>query len=309
MRRDRSDVPKTRGLALNIREQIDSGILVCPKTKKKLIYDGRTHLVTEDRKQRYEIYNGNIPVLLDDPESMGKYRYESEEMNKRYSAESIEGSQSFRSRMMAKLRKDYRSKGCRDAFNDLFENITEESICLSIGGGPTRAHLKLINLNIGPFPNVDVISDAHSLPYADNSVDIIHSEAVVEHLYDPAKAASEMFRVLKPSGKCYVCTPFMQAFHGFPHHYQNYTIVGHRKLFHSAGFEVVSYGTCVGPVFTITNLIHVFIREYFPQPINYPSRVMWVLLSSLIKPLDRVLNKKHNSHILASTTYLALKKT
>ena len=109
---------------------------------------------------------------------------------------------------------------------------------------------------------MDVVADAHCLPYADESVDAIHSEAVFEHLYNPVKAAKEIYRVLKPGKKAYICTPFLQAYHGYPHHYQNYTITGHKLLFESVGFRIVEAGTCVGPVHTILHLVAVFLNEY-----------------------------------------------
>jgi len=49
--------------------------------------------------------------------------------------------------------------------------------------------------------------DIFKLPFADNSVDIIISSEVVEHLPDPVPAIREMARVLKPGGYAMVTTP------------------------------------------------------------------------------------------------------
>jgi len=78
-------------------------------------------------------------------------------------------------------------------------------------------------------------------------VDAVHCEAVFEHLHSPAVAARELARVLKPGARAFVCTPFLQAFHGYPSHFQNFTIYGHRKLFEDAGLEIVESGVCNGP--------------------------------------------------------------
>jgi SAM-dependent methyltransferase len=135
-------------------------------------------------------------------------------------------------RLKRRLSSDYRSKSSIKAFNDIFinNNIREDVIFLSIGGGPTRPCPKMINLNIGPFQNVDIVGDAHQLPYADNSVDAIYCEAVIEHLYNPVKAVNEMYRILKKDGGVFVVTPFLQPYHGYPSHYQNYTLTGHEYL-------------------------------------------------------------------------------
>ena len=49
--------------------------------------------------------------------------------------------------------------------------------------------------------------DIFNLPFADNSMDIIISSEVVEHLPDPKPAILEMARVLKPGGYAMVTTP------------------------------------------------------------------------------------------------------
>ena len=49
--------------------------------------------------------------------------------------------------------------------------------------------------------------DIFKLPFADNSIDILISSEVVEHLPDPVPALAEMQRVLKPGGYAMVTTP------------------------------------------------------------------------------------------------------
>ncbi len=46
----------------------------------------------------------------------------------------------------------------------------------------------------------DVLADAHALPFADGVFDAVLSFAVLEHLYHPYVAVSEVCRVLKPGG-------------------------------------------------------------------------------------------------------------
>ncbi|OGV68942.1 MAG: hypothetical protein A2283_16865 [Lentisphaerae bacterium RIFOXYA12_FULL_48_11] len=165
-----------------------------------------------------------------------------------------------------------------------------------------------MNVNIGPFPNVDIIADAHCLPYANNSVDAIYCEAVFEHLHTPVLAAQEICRVLKKGRKAYICTPFLQAYHGYPCHYQNFTLTGHINLFEKAGLKIVSSGTCVGPTYVLRNMIAVFIANYTPFPIRTILRILWAGVSMAIAPLDILLRNKNNSHIMASTTYLLAEK-
>jgi SAM-dependent methyltransferase len=161
---------------------------------------------------------------------------------------------------------------------------------------------------VAPFQNVEVVADAHQLPYADNCVDAIFCEAVIEHLRQPTLAAEEMFRVLKPGGEAFIATPFLQAYHGYPHHYQNFTLTGHEQLFATQGFTIHESGCCVGPVYTMFNLTSKFLRYFLPTVIAVPLLVVWNLLSLFLRPLDKILNEHPNAHMLASTTYLVAKK-
>lgn len=284
---------------MDIRLQIERGILVCPLTHRKLRQVDEA-LVSPDSGTRYPIHSG-VPVLLAKPGAMAEYARSSQQMSAQYSQEYLNRKNSWLWRLRTR---DYRTKESIDALTGLFSDLPSDAVSLSIGGGPARAHPALTNLNIAPFPNVDLVGDAHALPYATASVDRIYCEAVLEHLHSPIEAVQEMARVLKPGGKAYVCTPFLQQYHGYPHHYQNFTLTGHVHLFRSQGFEIIEAGTCVGPVFTLRTLIGEFIREYFAFPFNKLFGIGWAAFSLAIGPLDKLIARSKRSHMLASTTYL-----
>src|SRR5215472_6248 len=159
---------------------------------------------------------------------------------------------------------DLRTEDCRAAGDRVLALCDGGACVLGLGVGPIRVHPNIINLNISPFANVDIVGDAHRLPIASSSIDAVHCEAVFEHLQDPVDAASEMYRIMKPGAIAYVCTPFMQAFHGAPSHFQNFTLAGHKRLFERAGFDVLEYGTCVGPARALADIVEVFFVQYTP---------------------------------------------
>ena len=153
---------------------------------------------------------------------------------------------------------------------------------LSLGGGPLRVHPKITTLNIEPFENVDIVGDAHDLPIPSDSVDAVHCEAVFEHLDNAPKAASEMFRVMKPGALAFVCTPFMQPFHGYPSHHQNFTVIGHAGLFQRAGFEVIEKGPATGPAWALSGVVATFLATYPPKPLRWPLRAAWRVFADLV---------------------------
>jgi SAM-dependent methyltransferase len=180
---------------------------------------------------------------------------------------------------------------------------------ISIGGGPLRAHPTFWNLNLAPFPNVDVVGDAHRLPLLSSGVGAIHCEAVLEHLEDPEVAVAEMFRVLMPGGLVFAATPFLQVFHGYPDHYRNFTLSGHRRLFVSSGFEILDSGACVGPAFALVDVASNLLREYVPTRVL--SRLSWLvtrLVGRAVVQLDRLFLRSPASHVVASTTFVLARK-
>jgi uncharacterized protein YbaR (Trm112 family) len=296
---------------LDVMKQITGGQLVCPVSHQPLRVDvagGR--VVTPDGSRSYPLHDGRVPVLLADPAALAEYVTASAKMNEEYAAaENPYRLNVLLDRIQKKLVPDYRKRSAVSAVARIFDTQPEDALCLSIGGGPGRCHPRLVNVNVGPFPNVEVVADAHQLPYADNSVDAIFCEAVIEHLSQPSRAVAEMFRVLRPGGQVFAATPFLQAYHGYPHHYQNFTLTGHQFLFTSQGFAITDAGTCVGPIYTLFNLTSKFIRYFLPTLLALPILVVWNLFSLLLRPLDLLLNEHPNSHILASETYLTARKS
>jgi SAM-dependent methyltransferase len=205
---------------------------------------------------------------------------------------------------LATPRSDMRSDGSHRAFAAVTTDLPADSLRLSIGGGPGRPHPSLTNLNIDLFANVDVVGDAYTLPYADGSVDAIHCEAVLEHLEQPAKALQEMHRVTKPGSPIYLATPFLQAYHAYPEHYQNYTLAGHNHLIEEAGFSIVASGVCVGPTYALVDLVSNYFKLCFPG--GRLGRAFWLgarMLGRIVLPLDKVLNSRDEAVILASTVF------
>ncbi len=191
------------------------------------------------------------------------------------------------------------------------ERAVGESVgaAVSIGGGPLRAHPRFLNLNLAPFPNVDLVADAHVMPFETGTIGMLYCEAVLEHLERPDSAVSEMFRVLRPGGYVFAATPFLQAYHGYPDHFQNFTLAGHAALFARSGFDVIDSGPYVGPAFMLVDLASNLAREHVPG--RLPSRVAWLgirLAGKVFVQLDRWLLRSKAAHVLASTTFVLARK-
>lgn len=63
-----------------------------------------------------------------------------------------------------------------------------------------------------PFLDEGKVCDANSIPYPDNSFDLIFSDNVFEHLEQPELVLKEAVRVLKPGGRLLFKTPNRQHY-------------------------------------------------------------------------------------------------
>ena len=117
---------------------------------------------------------------------------------------------------------------------------------LNIGGGFTRLHERLITLDIEPRDEVDISADAHRLPLADDSLEVVVSQEVFEHLSDPRAALSEAARVLRPGGHLYLQVPFVIGYHPGPTDFWRFTKEGICAMTAEVGLEVIEQDIAVG---------------------------------------------------------------
>ncbi len=141
----------------------------------------------------------------------------------------------------------------------LYHNNSPHSIILNVGGGPTRYRTNEITVNLGLFPNVDVVGDAHKLPVESESVDTVICKAVLEHVSNPEQVLKEIDRVLKPGGLVYIDVPFLFITHGYPQDFHRYTWSGTEKILPQ--YKRIMTGTSIGPFSTHLLLTNDFLLE------------------------------------------------
>lgn len=119
----------------------------------------------------------------------------------------------------------------------------------SIGKGSdalySNSDIHIISFDVYCSEVTDFIADAHSIPIKNESIDGIWIQAVLEHVLEPTKVVSEIFRVLKPDGIVYADTPFMQQVHEKAYDFTRFSESGHRWLFKD--FELIESGVVSGP--------------------------------------------------------------
>lgn len=119
--------------------------------------------------------------------------------------------------------------------------FTEKKSVLDIGGGLRvvkeknnrydasrewiRPMLEKVDYKImDPVPDYhpDIVGDIHKMPFENNSLDAVICIAVLEHVENPILAVSEMYRVLKPRGYCFIYVPFLFYYHAEKGYYGDF---------------------------------------------------------------------------------------
>ncbi len=287
---------------LPVEEQIRRGLLVCPESRQPLVMERGT-VRTVDASHSYPVHRG-VPIFLSSEQRKRFLLQHDQSMKEEYESDADADPRQRIDRLFA-LFGDQRSRLSREVWNDLLTRLSDDQLCVSIGGGPRRVHPLFVNLNIENFDNVDVVADAHRLPYADESVRAVQWEAVLEHLSDPDVAVREIHRVLVEGGEVFSVTPFLQKFHAYPNHFFNPTLEGHKLVFENAGFVIEESGVCVGPSWMISDLLVEYVGMLVP--IRGLRALAMFATRALLLPLkvfDLWLNRLPRAHVLASTTFV-----
>lgn len=203
----------------------------------------------------------------------------------------------------------YRSPNWDRKVSVLIEELGHSALVLDLGSGSRRRAGHVINLEIEPMPNVDVVGDGHQLPFKDEVFDAVILEAVLEHVREPKIVVSEAHRVLRPGGRICAGVPFIQGYHASPEDYQRYTVQGLENLLSS--FQKIESGTCVGA----TSALHWIFREYIGILFSFGSVWLYKSLSLIvgwltfpIVYLDAILTRNKNAYAIASAVFFIGRK-
>lgn len=278
-------------------------IIACPICKNKLIKEKDKLNCCEHGT--FPISPKGIPILFSDPNNRifkdGKAFYVNEDRNKKVN---------YIKRKLFRKPKMYFGESLHDKLKKIYiENSPKEKIILNIGSGHEERYGQenFVNFDIYPHWNTHVSGDAHSLPFLDESVDIVWLCAVLEHIQNPFEVMDEVYRVLKPGGLVLITVPFIQYLHASPHDYFRYTKYGIRSICNK--FTEIesgaSYTSTMGTLLQLISIVpHVYINN---KIIKNLSSFIFSWLFSPILLLDFFFHKKNNEILTGGICFLGKK--
>jgi SAM-dependent methyltransferase len=115
--------------------------------------------------------------------------------------------------------------------------------CLDLGAGDGkhRSHIEevgwhWIGIDVVSDRNLTAVADAQQLPFLANSIDLVFTNQVLEHLPRPWLAIAETFRVLKPGGQFIGSVSFLEPFHDSYFCFSHWAI---EDMLKSQGFDII----------------------------------------------------------------------
>lgn len=146
---------------------------------------------------------------------------------------------------------------------DKFRQMAQECDFILDFGQSARGDKKFFSENqyktadIDPSIQPDILTDICDMHMIkDEEFDGIICCAILEHVYNPFAAVSEMRRILKPGGKLFGYVPFLFPYHPKPGHYSDYyrfSEEGIKYLFRD--FRSIEICPFRGNVTTLANML------------------------------------------------------
>lgn len=180
-----------------------------------------------------------------------------------------------------------------------------DAVILILGCGarayeaPPPARIVYTDASLSPL--AEMVADAMSIPFKDETFDFVMLQAVIAYVSDPQRAASEVCRVLKPGGCVFDSAAFMQQVQR-DHDFTRFTFTGHRRLWRH--FDEIKRGIQCGPAMGLAWSILAF-AESFAEGHAARSVVRVVSRYALfgLKYFDYFLVHKRGAYDAASSFY------
>lgn len=287
-----------------------AAVLVCPRCRSPLTAGTDSYRCTNSECGRLYPVIGGQPALVDFDESI----IVEEELGTSAATSAIRRGEAggLKRRVTHALLSDNRVAAVNaKRVIELARAMSGHPKVLMIGAGSqgegteelyADSTLQLISFDIYASPLTQFVADAHQIPLADESVDAVWIQAVLEHLLDPGRVVAEIHRVLRPGGIVYAETPFLQQVHEGAYDFTRFTESGHRWLFRR--FEELDSGVVLGPASQLLWSVEHFVRGLFR---SVTAGVIAKMILFWLRYFDRIISRDYAGDAASAVYFLGRK--
>lgn len=179
-----------------------------------------------------------------------------------------------RRKLLPSLTNDF---NCSKRYATLNNLLDKNSVILVIGSGEKVKYYKdLFNQHTVISSDVhaeflpDIVFDGHTIPFADETFDLVFAAQVIEHTINPWEFSKECQRVTKKGGLLQIEAPQNYPYHGAPYDFFRFTYTGFISLFKDCEIEHVEIteGNASMVAVTISNYLintssNKYLRRFF----------------------------------------------
>jgi len=283
---------------------------ICPRTRQPLVQEGGTWR-TDNNEHTYKIIDG-FPIFVDFESSVLNVQdFESLHVPEVVERRKYGGLMSLAKKLVSPPKSATAAN-----ISELMSLLTNKSKeknprVLIIGAGSIgqgmqplydSSQIEIVAFDVYASKHIQFIADAHSIPFENDAFDAVIIQAVLEHVLEPSKVVSEIYRVLKKKGMVYSETPFLQHVHEGAYDFTRFTESGHRYLFKH--FSLIKSGASAGGGTQLIWAIDNFSRGLFRSRIA--GKVIKLLFFWLIY-LDELIPEKYNVDAASGCYFLGRK--
>lgn len=159
-----------------------------------------------------------------------------------------------------------------------------------------KSHIEFIEIDIDKKRHPDYVLDVQNMYLIkDEEVDVVFCLEVLEHVQNPFKAVSEIYRILKPGGLIIGSVPFIFPIHDEPHDYFRFTRYGISYLFRNFKcLKLVERNSYIKSWYVI--LLRLINTESFKERIiGVMLFPFMVLILPIVITLDMVVKNNHST--------------
>ena len=204
----------------------------------------------------------------------------------------------------------------RKYLNPMIARNATEAKVLDIGAGnhsyssyfPNR-----VSVDIDPKRKPDIVGDIHDLPFEDESFDFVLCTEVLEHVEDPQKAITELYRVLRPGGRCVLTTRLVFPLHDTPNDHWRFTKYRLQKLFSKwTVLELEPETETFSAIGALLQRICFQTKLRFNKPMKLLLFILaWIFDHMnwlIVKEYGDIKHEEENDHILTTGYYVLAEK-
>ena len=194
----------------------------------------------------------------------------------------------------------------------ILQSMLDNQIVVEIGAGNMALDDPcIIRMDVTLSPYVDLVADAHYMPFLPESLDYVFFLAVFEHLRNPFQASQSIYDVLKDGGFVYHECNFVFAYHGYPHHYFNASLQGMEQIFSDFVTMRKGVATYQMPSFALNMVLGTYLHHSHANEYRHGQRLTLLIrkiLEQYLMDYDIYFSEDEALYVAAGTYFSGIKK-